>query len=261
MPPAETEADSSPSSAAYKSIVAYDGTEFEGFQRQTAGHRTVQGEIESALTELGWQGKSLLAAGRTDRGVHASGMVIGFRLAWRHDPQDLTRALNANLPADVAIRQTEAIGPEFHPRFSAVSRRYRYSVRIDATRDPLTERYAWRLEFEPDLELLQRCSDDIVGERDFGAFGSAPVAGGHTRRNVMEASWSAVGSNLIFEIEADAFLYHMVRRIVALLVAIGQGREAQSTLQQLLNNPVAIWHGGLAPARGLCLVNVRYGSD
>jgi tRNA pseudouridine38-40 synthase len=258
MPPAETDADSNPSSAAYKSIVAYDGTDFEGFQRQAIGHRTVQGELESALTELGWRGRSLLAAGRTDQGVHASGQVIGFQLDWRHDPQDLTRALNATLPQDIAVRQTEAVSSEFHPRFSAVSRRYQYSIRIDATRDPLIERYAWRLESDPDLELIRGCSADIVGERDFGAFGSAPVEGGHTRRTVTKASWSATGSNLIFEIEANAFLYHMVRRIVVLLVAIGQGQEKPSTLQQMLNNPAADWQGGLAPARGLCLANVRY---
>jgi tRNA pseudouridine38-40 synthase len=261
MPLAGAGVDSSPSSAAYKSIVAYDGTEFEGFQRQASGRRTVQGEIERALTQIGWRGGSLRAAGRTDQGVHALGQVIGFRLDWGHGAGDLTRALNANLPPDIAVRRTEAVGPDFHPRFSAVSRRYRYSILIDAARNPLRERYAWRLEKEPDLDLMQRGATALLGRRDFGAFGTAPVQGGHTRRDVLEANWVAAGSLLSFEIEADAFLYHMVRRIVALLVAVGQSRENPLTIEALISEPSIVWQGGLAPARGLCLSAVRYESD
>jgi len=261
MPLAGAGVDNPPSSAAYKSIVAYDGTEFEGFQRQASGRRTVQGEIERALAQIGWRGRSLRAAGRTDQGVHALGQVIGFRLDWQHGVDDLTRALNANLPPDIAVRRTAAVSPDFHPRFSAVSRRYRYSILIDAVRDPLQERYAWRLENEPDLDLMQHGSKALLGERDYGAFGTAPVQGGHTRRNVLVADWAAAGSLLNFEIEADAFLYHMVRRIVALLVAIGQSRESPQKIGALISDPSTVWQGGLAPARGLCLSAVRYESE
>jgi tRNA pseudouridine38-40 synthase len=259
MPPAGTGAEIAPSFAAYKSIVAYDGTEFEGFQRQVSGRRTVQGEIEEALTRIGWKGKSLRAAGRTDQGVHALGQVIGYRLEWRHGLEELTRALNANLPADIAVRRTEAVSPEFHPRFSAISRRYRYTLLIDPVRDPLQERYAWRLDTRPDLEQMNRAAAELVGQKDFGAFGIAPVQGGHTRRNVQHACWNEDGSKLRFEIEADAFLYHMVRRVVALLVAVGQERESLDGLAKMLQEPGVVWQGRLAPACGLCLMGVRYG--
>ncbi|MEJ2012966.1 MAG: tRNA pseudouridine(38-40) synthase TruA [Anaerolineales bacterium] len=260
MPSAGTGDQESPSFAAYKSIVAYDGTEFEGFQRQTEGRRTVQGELERALRSIGWAGQSLRAAGRTDQGVHALGQVISYRLNWRHAAEDLTRALNANLPHDIAVRRTQKTGLEFHPRFSAVSRRYRYSILIDPVRHPLLERYAWRLETEPDLDVMQASASELLGEHDFGALGTAPVAGGHTRRKVLEAVWMADGTDLTFQIEADAFLYHMVRRIVALLVAIGQEREAPDTMHKALAKPSVVWQGGLAPACGLCLTAVKYGA-
>jgi tRNA pseudouridine38-40 synthase len=260
MPSAGTGDQESPSFAAYKSIVAYDGTEFEGFQRQAEGRRTVQGEIERALRQIGWAGKSLRAAGRTDQGVHALGQVVSFQLEWRHPAQDLTRALNANLPHDIAVRRTQETGMEFHPRFSAVSRRYRYSILIDPVRHPLLERYAWRLQSEPDLDLMQASARELIGEHDFGALGTAPIEGGHTRREVLEAAWRADGKDLTFEIEADAFLYHMVRRIAALLVAIGQAREAPEAVSEALTHPSAVWQGGLAPASGLCLTSVMYGA-
>lgn len=218
----------------------------------------MQGELESALARIGWQGQSVLAAGRTDRGVHAVGQVIAFQLAWRHGPQDLTRALNANLPADIAVRQTEAAGPGFHPRFSARSRRYRYSVLVDALRDPLSERFAWRLDSLPDLDRMRSSALELLGEHDFGALGTAPVEGGHTRRTVLEAGWTQSGSRLDFELEADAFLYHMVRRITALLVAIGRAQEPPGRVRQLLQEPTVVWQGALAPACGLCLLHVRY---
>jgi len=123
--------------AAYQSIVAYDGSGFQGFQRLAAGRRTVQAVLEDALRRVGWTGASLLAAGRTDAGVHARGQVISYDLTWRHDAETLTRALNANLPADVSVRHTAPAPEGFHPRFSARRRTYRYTVLADAWPDPL----------------------------------------------------------------------------------------------------------------------------
>lgn len=214
--------------------------------------------MERALAQVGWRGNSLRAAGRTDQGVHALGQVIGFQLEWRHKPEDLTRALNANLPTDIAVRHTEVVSPEFHPRFSAISRRYRYSVLVDPYRDPIQERYSWRLGAMLDVKRMNRAAAELIGEKDFGAFGTAPVQGGHTRRNVQEAFWEGRGEHLRFEIEADAFLYHMVRRIVALLVAVGQDRESLDTIQRLILEPDSVWPGNLAPACGLCLTQVKY---
>jgi tRNA pseudouridine38-40 synthase len=246
-----------PSSATYKSIVAYDGTHFSGSQRQAKDRRTVQSELERALKSIGWQGNSILLAGRTDKGVHASGQVISFQLDWKHDTRDLTAALNANLPPDVAVRNSERVGEAFHPRFSARSRRYRYAILIDQVRDPLQERYAWRIETEPDLDLLRSTASLIHGEHDFGGFGSAPVKSGHTRRSVLDASWVKLEKRLWFEIEADAFLYHMVRKLVSTGIEIGHGKSSIEEFSETIENPGRQWQG-LAPAHGLCLTDVRY---
>jgi tRNA pseudouridine38-40 synthase len=258
MKPAVTEQEETPSLAAYKSIVAYDGTNFEGFQRQASGRRTVQGDLEQALQDVGWQESSLRAAGRTDSGVHAQGQVIAYELAWKHPPDDLTMAINANLPHDVAVRKTLLAQKDFHPRYSAISRRYRYSLFIDKTRDPLRERYAWRIRTEADMQQLNHAADLIVGKQDFGAFGSAPQPEGSTVREIFEAVWNLQNDELWFEIEANAFLYHMVRRLVSAQLAIGFGKMKMDELLAAVQNPNQKWEGGLAPSQGLCLLSVKY---
>ncbi len=117
--------------ARYQVILAYDGTHFVGFQRQGRS-RTVQGVVEAALRQLGWQGRAILSAGRTDTGVHAAGQVIAFDLDWTHPEKELGRAINANLPQDVAVRSVAPASPDFHPRFDATARRYRYHLFCDA---------------------------------------------------------------------------------------------------------------------------------
>lgn len=246
--------------ADYKSIVAYDGTEFEGFQRQADGHRTVQGEFEAALGRLGWTESSLRAAGRTDRGVHARGQVIAFGLNWAHGPLKLTQALNSELPPDIAVRSSGRVPDGFHPRYAALSRCYSYRLYCDATRDPLRERWAWRVWPAPDLARMGRAAQALVGRRDFRPFGSDPGSGGNTIRQVMLAEWNTTEDGLAFQIEADAFLYRMVRRIVSALVAVGQRKASTEALERLLENPGERWQWGLAPARGLCLESVKFGA-
>lgn len=249
------------SSVTYKSIVAYDGTDYEGFQRQKQGVRTVQASLEAALFELGWKDQSILAAGRTDRGVHAEGQVIAYRLDWRHGLDDLTRALNAHLPSDIAIRESMVALPDFHPRFSAMSRCYRYSLFVDACRQPLRERYAMRLSQQPDMDQMMKAADLLVGKRDYRIFGPSPHPDGTTVRTIMRADWSSHGDHVRFEIEADAFLQHMVRRIVAAMLEIGLGRMTPDDFRGLLEQANARWQGALAPSCGLCLISVSYPSD
>jgi tRNA pseudouridine38-40 synthase len=148
---------------------------------------------------------------------------------------------------------------DFHPRYSAVSRRYRSSLFIDKTRDPLRGRYAWRIGAEADIKLLNRAADMIVGKKDFGAFGSAPRPEGNTVREIFEAVWDLQDDELWFEIEANAFLYHMVRRLVSALLAVGNGKMELDDLLAAVQDPNRKWDGGLAPSQGLCLLRVNYG--
>ncbi|MBN2550596.1 MAG: tRNA pseudouridine(38-40) synthase TruA [Anaerolineales bacterium] len=244
--------------ARYQVILAYDGTDFKGFQRQAGGARTVQGVVEAALCQLGWQGVSILAAGRTDTGVHASGQVIAFDLEWRHSDAALLAAINANLPQDVAARTVHLVQPGFHPRYDALARCYRYRLFCQANRDPIRERYAWRVWPAVDLPRLEQSVKLLTGTYDFAAFGAPPRAGGTTMRSVFQAGWVQEDDDLIFDVLANAFLYHMVRRLVGLQVAIGQGRiEPQAVLESLRSDRPGVVKE-LAPAHGLTLVEVMY---
>ena len=248
--------------ARYQIILAYDGTDFLGSQRQ-AGSRTAQSELEKALRKIGWQGQTVYLAGRTDTGTHASGQVAAFDLDWTHGLQKLQDALNAHLPRDMAVREVQTAAGNFHPRFDASSRCYRYRLFCASVRDPLRERYAWRV--WPAVNDLVALADIWPGRHDFAAFGTPPHSGGSTLRTVMSAGWQHLADEWTFEIRADAFLYRMVRRLVYAQVAVGQGRLSAKTLLQALDDRSELGQAArsqipasLAPACGLTLVEVRY---
>lgn len=241
----------------YRVTLAYDGTDFHGSQFQPE-LRTVQGEVGRAVAKLGGGQKSIKFAGRTDAGVHASGQEIAFDLNWGHPVQDLQKALNANFPRDMAALKVERAGMDFHPRFDAQLRRYVYTLRVSPLRDPLQSRYCWRI--GPPLERgrMEEASQKLVGTHDFAAFGSPHQAGGSTVRHLEEVSWKADGEQVELTILGNAFLYHMVRHIVILLVQIGQGRENVNQVEKYLKAPEGPPAQGLAPARGLKLAEVIY---
>lgn len=242
----------------YQVTLAYDGSLFLGFQRQGKG-RTVQGVIETALRQLGWHERTILAAGRTDTGVHASGQVIAFDLEWAHPPEALQRALNALLPTDVSVGGIRLARQDFHPCYEAISRRYHYQLYCQPQRDPLKERYAWRVWPAPHIDLLDQAASYLPGAHDFAAFGTPPRTRGTTVRTVFQAVWHKHDLDLQFEITANAFLYHMVRRLVYFQVAVGQARLSPEVIPQSLQpqgNRSLV--KGLAPAQGLRLVEVCY---
>ncbi len=247
----------------YQVILAYDGSQFQGFQRQ-ANTRTVQGVVEDALRRLNWRGRTILAAGRTDTGVHAAGQVIAFDLEWAHSPQELQAALNAHLPLEVAARQVQATHADFHPRRDARWRRYRYQIYCQPVRHPLLDPFAWRVWPPASLPSLQTAASLLTGKHDFAAFGTPPRAASSTVRTVMQATWEDNAPYFTFEVTGNAFLYHMVRRLVFLQVAVAQDRLPLQAIAQALQ-PTRLANGeisprvqGLAPPQGLTLAEVRY---
>jgi len=269
--------------ARYKVNLSYDGTHFQGFQRlNRAGtlerSRTVQGVVEKALRSLEWQGETIYAAGRTDAGVHAFGQVAAFDLEWKHSTQALLKAMNANLPEDVAVTDVKFAPGDFHPRYDARARRYNYRILCQEVRNPLEERYAWRVWPPLDFVRLVQASRLLLGTHDFCAFGTSPKPGGSTIRTVYRAAWQFEGRYLVFDIVANAFLLHMVRRIVFFLMQIGhhhlsvdaenlflpsprwdehEGLFDWSPLSKLKTLVVPRVHG-LAPPHGLYLLEVYY---
>jgi tRNA pseudouridine38-40 synthase len=242
--------------ARYQIILAYDGTDFQGYQRQAKG-RTVQGVFETALRQLGWAERVSLFAGRTDSGVHAEGQVAAFEMEWPHPVEDLGRALNAHLPADVAVRSVQVAAPGFHPRYDAKGRTYHYQIYCEPERDPLRDRYAWRVWPELNLAFLQQAAQLLPGVHDFGAFGAPPRPGGGTIREVFSATWEPRSEGLLFEVSANAFLYHMVRRMVYLQVLVGKDLLELECFAQAVS-AAQPQPPGLAPAHGLALKEVLY---
>ena len=252
--------------ARYQLTLAYDGTDFFGSQRQ-AKSRTVQGELEKALNKLGWTGRSVIMSGRTDTGVHATGQVASFDLDWSHPDADLVRALNAELPPDLAVWKARMVHAKFHPRFDATSRCYRYTLFCQPIRDPIRECFAWRVWPTINSDALVSTAKLFLGTHDFSAFGSPTTSKGSTVRTVMKTDWTQTREakdEWHFEVQADAFLYRMVRRLVFVQVAVAQGKVSAEAVAHSLAKPASAGTlseknpAGLAPAHGLTLVEVTY---
>jgi tRNA pseudouridine38-40 synthase len=241
----------------YRVRLAYDGTDFHGSQVQPE-LRTVQGEVERVLAQISGSRSTVYFAGRTDAGVHASGQEIAFDLTWKHSESDLQRALNSQLPWDIAAVQVSRTGKDFHPRYDAGQRRYVYSLRVSEHRDPLQYRYQWRVRPPLHLDRMEEASRLLKGIHDFGAFGRPHQEGRSTVRRIDRAEWRREGDHFQFYLVGNAFLYHMVRHIVIVLVEIGQEKRAAQEVQQLLDRPHGPPAQGLAPARGLRLDRVIY---
>lgn len=267
-PPPHSSATAAPSRR-LRLTLEYDGTAFLGFQRQARG-RTVQGVLEAALAGLTPEPR-VVAAGRTDAGVHATGQVVHCAYAGATPVERLAVVLNNRLPADLAVRACREADTAFHARYSALSRRYVYRVLRAPTRRPLAERYAWRVEGPLDLEAMGQACALLLGEHSFRRFGRIPgnpvqrlrsQASHGWRRTIYASTLMEAGELLCFTVEANAFLTHMVRALVGALIAVGRGRLALGTLQAALADEASdAALVPLAPAQGLCLVRVRYADD
>lgn len=246
----------------YGATLAYSGTAYAGFQRQAGETPTIQRMLERALSQLGATQPTVRAAGRTDRGVHAIGQVVSFAIAWRHEEDDLLRAMNAQLPPDIALQQLWRVeGDRFHPRFDARSRRYRYRLLLATQRQPLAEAYAWRLRPPLDESAMKDAAQLLIGEHDFASFGTPPQ-GDDTVREVYASEWSGegrlLGRILTYSVEANGFLRHMVRRMVSALVAVGRGQRSLAYFAEALRTAQRGLISQLAPPQGLFLEAVRY---
>lgn len=242
-----------------RAVVAYDGTDYQGFQRQANGP-TVQEVLERALEQVTGEPVTILAAGRTDTGVHAEGQVIAFDTEWKHPLEALLRALNAVLPPDVAVREVAPAPLDFHPRYDALSRYYRYTIYNHPVRSPLARRTSFHVAWPLDVEAMQAAADLLVGEHDFAAFGTPPK-GENTVRRVLRAQWHADPPWLYFDIEANAFLYRMVRTLVGTMIRVGLGRLSVEAVREILASGDRRRAGPAVPPHGLCLMAVRYSSE
>jgi len=241
----------------YKALLAYEGTAYRGFQWQPQAP-TIQGEVERALLEATQQRVRVLAAGRTDAGVHALGQVIAFDVVWRHGTGGLHRALNALLPPDIVVWRLEPASSDFHPRYDARSRIYRYTILNQPWRDPLLRHITYHIGEPLDVSAMDQAAQALVGPHDFAVFGTPLQEGGPTVRHVLAARCWREGALVHFEIEANAFLRRMVRRLMGTLLWVGRGRYSVAEFVDLLDAGEGARAGPAVCAWGLCLRQVVY---
>jgi tRNA pseudouridine38-40 synthase len=243
-----------------RAVLQYDGTAYRGWQRQ-ADAITVQGVCEDALQRiLGRTG--VVAAGRTDTGVHARGQVVHFDYDRRLPPRELRRAWNAHLPDDIWVARLDRARADFHARYDAVTRTYRYHLALGRMAcSPFVRRYAWPILRPLDREAMHAATEAVVGTHDFRRF--AKGAGGHADRDpgkctVRTARWLRSREGRVLEITADRFLRHMVRALVGAIVAVGLARIGPEEIGAALDQAGARPGAGYAPPQGLFLWNVEY---
>ena len=242
----------------YRVRLAYDGTDFLGWQSQAKG-RTVQGVLEEALKRLaGATRVAVVAAGRTDAGVHALGQVVCFSLSRSWSPEDLVRALNGTLPGDVRALEASLAGPDFHARRSALSKLYRYELDTGSIQLPTRRRFAGHAPFALDPQPVERIAALLLGRQDFASLASAGSDVKTTERTVLRSEVRFSGDTLVYEVEADGFLRKMVRSMVGGLLAAGRGTRSVLSLEEALRARDRKTWPAPAPARGLFLVSVRY---
>ena len=238
-----------------KLTLEYDGTEFRGWARQPE-LRTVEGVLREALEAVypGWT--DLAVAGRTDTGVHATGQAASVAVEGGPPPVRAAEALNAVLPDDVAVVAAEEVAPEFHARFSARSRRYRYRVLARRAPSPLEARHALWWPRPVDVAALEAAATLLAGQHDFRAFTPTVTRHGTFRREVLESRWEQNGDRLDFTVAADGFLRHMVRTLVGTMLE--SGSEAPDRIAGLLQSRPRSEAGLTAPPWGLYLEQVEY---
>jgi tRNA pseudouridine38-40 synthase len=240
--------------------IEYDGTDFFGWQRLSHG-RSVQAAVEAALSLVAAHPVEVTCAGRTDAGVHARCQVVHFDSGAERSERAWALGANSNLSRDVAVLWARRLGDDFHARFGARARRYRYTILNRPIRAALAARFVTWERAPLDIVAMQRAGQELVGEHDFSAFRSVACQANSPMRNVREISVTRNGEEVAIEIDANAFLHHMVRNIVGSLLPVGRGERAPEWLGELLRGGDRSVAGPTAPASGLTFLAPRYPAE
>lgn len=240
-----------------KLILSYDGSNYNGFQRQKNAIG-VQQIVEGALSSLLGEDIKVAASGRTDTGVHARGQVISFATVSTVPTVNIPKAMRQFLPRDIVVCGVEEVNADFNARYSSIEKTYQYKIIITAAADPFVRNYVWEIGEALDVKKMQEAANFLLGTHDFSAFrnqGSKPMV---PVRTITKAKWTTSGKQLMFTITGDGFLYKMVRNIVGALVKVGSGKMTPEEFQTIMLSKDRKRCGVAAPAKGLYLMEVRY---
>ena len=238
--------------------IEYNGSEFHGWQLQGHDPKTVQGALEHALGIVADHPVRLFCAGRTDSGVHATAQVVHLDTTSQRDAKAWIRGTNAHLPDGVRVRWAQPVSADFHARFSATARRYLYVIDNRSVRSAIMNRYVSWNRWPLDAERMHEAGQYLLGENDFSSYRAAHCQSNTPFRNVHHLNVYRRGSLVVIDIKANAFLYHMVRNIAGVLLAIGEGKQPPQWADEVLAQRNRCAGGVTAPPYGLYLVGIDY---
>ena len=242
----------------YKLTIQYDGSRYDGWQRQGNTDNTLQGRLESVLSRLAGEPVELHGAGRTDAGVHAEGQVASVRLPGAYSPREIKSYVNQYLPEDIAVTAVEEAEERFHARLSAKGKVYRYSVRMGDTPDVFRRKYRYRVDAALNVDEMKRAAALLCGTHDYRSFCSNKRYKKSTVRTVRAIDIVVEGANMDITFRGDGFLYNMVRILTGTLLEVGLGERKSEDMPAVLSALDRTAAGKTAPAQGLCLMEVEY---
>lgn len=242
----------------YRFTVQYDGSRYDGWQRQGNTDNTVQGRIESVLSRLTGETVEIHGAGRTDAGVHAEGQVASARLPGNRSAAEIMDYLNRYLPEDIAVVSVQEADERFHARLSAAGKVYRYEIRMGSVPDVFRRKYQYRVEQRLDVAAMREAAQYLTGTHDYRAFCSNKRYKKSTVRTVRAIDMDVNGDNLVITFRGDGFLYNMVRILTGTLLEVGMGERKAEDMPGILASLDRARAGKTAPAQGLTLVQVEY---
>lgn len=241
-----------------KLTIQYDGTRYDGWQRQGNTDNTLQGRLEGVLSRMVGKPVEIQGAGRTDAGVHARGQVASVHLPEGYTPQEVQNYLNRYLPEDVAVVDVVEVGERFHARLSATGKEYRYHIRMGSVPDVFARKYQYRVEEPLDLAAMERAAGYLTGKHDFRSFCGNRRFKKSTVREVFHIGVEVCGSDLTLVYRGDGFLYNMVRILTGTLLEVGLGQRTPESMVDVLEARERTAAGKTAPAQGLVLQEVYY---
>ncbi len=242
----------------YRAVLQYEGTRYQGWQKQVSTENTIQGKLEAVLTKMEEQQVEVNSSGRTDAGVHAYGQVISFLCDTKKSPEEIREYMNQYLPEDIGVLSVVIAGERFHARLNATGKIYRYRVLNSKIPRIFDRKYVFQVPEKLDIEAMKKGSSYLEGKHDFKAFTAKKNAKKSTVRTIYEIKIEPQGEELVFTFYGDGFLYHMVRILMGTLLEIGQHRRTPESILEALESKERGKAGFLAPAQGLALMQVFY---
>jgi len=241
----------------FKFIVAYDGTNYHGFARQKNA-LTVQEVLEGAISSILQKPIEVVGSGRTDTGVHAKGQCCIFNAETSIEVQNLARAINSKLPSDIVIKDVQIAADDFHPRYAAKNKTYRYQILNSDTRDPFIDKYAYFYPYPLDIERMQEAATYMIGEHDFNCFCSAGGGAHSTVRIIYDLKIIKQDELILIDVCGNGFLYNMVRIIVGTLLKIGSQKLSANDIENIIKSKNRALAGPTAPPEGLTMLEIVY---